>query len=127
METWWKVRLRKKISTQTTSSSNKQDMSKKESDPVGFRLQQNRTKSVKTSSFVIVNKANINTQEQQRRNEVAASDMGRRNHWVQKSKPKIKSKKQIYRRKKKKSFQKLKRHRNCLKFTLVVAISSSSF
>jgi hypothetical protein len=70
----------KEISTQTTSSSNKQDMSKKESDPVGFRLQQNRTKSVKTSSFVIVNKANINTQEQQRRNEVAASDMGRRNH-----------------------------------------------
>jgi hypothetical protein len=55
-------------------------MSKKESDPVGFRLQQNTTKSVKTSSFVIVNKANINTQEQQRRNEVAASDMGRRNH-----------------------------------------------
>ncbi len=117
----------KEISTQTTSSSNKQDMSKKESDPVGFRLQQNRTKSVKTSSFVIVNKANINTQEQQRRNEVAASDMGRRNHLVQKSKPKIKSKKQIYRRKKKKSFQKLKRHRNCVKFTLVVAISSSSF
>jgi hypothetical protein len=58
------VRLRKKIPTQTTSSSNKQDMSKKESDPVGFGLQLNTTKSVKTSSFVIVNKANINTQEQ---------------------------------------------------------------
>jgi hypothetical protein len=74
------VRLLKKISTQTTSSSNKQDMSKKESDPVGFRLQLNTTKSVKTSSFVIVNKETINTQEQQRRSEVAASDMGRRNH-----------------------------------------------
>ncbi len=91
METWWKVRLRKKISAQTTSSGNEQDMSKKESDPVGFRLQLNTTKSVETSSFVIVNKANINTQEQQRRGEVAASDMGRRNHWVQKSKSKIKS------------------------------------
>lgn len=55
-------------------------MSKKESDPVGFRLQLNTTKSVKTSSFVIVNKETINTQEQQRRSEVAASDMGRRNH-----------------------------------------------
>lgn len=70
--------LRKKISAQTSSSS-KQDTSKKETDPVGFRLQLNTTKAVKTSSLVIVNKANINTQEQQYRSEMAASDMGRRN------------------------------------------------